>query len=121
MLPGRPDGGERLVLPAGGDADGQPVYWRKESPTQTPEDARMQEASGEVWGRAPRDGAFPAVQAYRGHLPHGVRGIEFTTPVRPDPGSPPGIAYWRGPRPGVRVEGEFAKLEAVVVTRNAQR
>ena len=48
------------------------------------------------------------VQAYRGPLPRGAKGVEFQTGVRPD--SPHGpIAEWSGPREGVRVENDFAK------------
>jgi hypothetical protein len=52
-------------------------------------------------GRTPRFGGFPKVQAYRGPLPDGTAGIEFTTDTPPDPQSPPGQASWSGPRPGV--------------------
>ena len=102
-----------------GDQPGGRVYHRLESPTQTPADAAQQEASGEIWGRAPQGSFIPAVQAYIGPLPPGARGIEFTTGVPVDPGSPPGQAYWRGPRAGVTVEDDFAKIR-VVVTRNGQ-
>src|SRR5947209_1015424 len=95
------------------------LYHRLESPTQTPETARQQEQSGEIWGRAPQQSSIPAVQAYVGPLPVGARGIEFYTDTPHDAGCPPRVAYWRGPRPGVRVEGGFAKIE-VVVTRNTQ-
>jgi len=78
----------------------------------------LQEQSGEVWGRAPSYGVQPEVKAYRGQLPSEARGIEFETDVPPD--SPYGpIATWRGPRDGVRVEGEFAKIRVTIV-RNAQ-
>jgi hypothetical protein len=61
----------------------------------------------------------PTVRAYRGSLPSGARGVEFTTEVFPN--SPYGpIARWSGPRPGVWVEEEFAKIR-VLVTRNTQR
>lgn len=102
-----------------GRAPGARVYHRLESPTQTPADAARQAASGELWGRPPRGSDIPAAQAYVGPLPPGARGTEFTTATPPDPGSPPGQAYWRGPRPGVRVEGGIAKI-AIVVTRQTQ-
>ena len=47
------------------------------------------------------------------------RGIEFETRVSPDRGSPPTVKYWRGPRRGVRVEGEFAKI-SVRIRKNTQ-
>ena len=46
-------------------------------------------------------GLFPKVKAYEGHLPEGRTGIEFYTPVEPDPGRVPGCPVWSGPRPGV--------------------
>ncbi len=100
-------------------------YHRRESPTQTPAIAARQEATGELWGGVPQFGSFPAVQAFRGPLPPGARGVEFVTAVPPDRGSPPSQAYWRGPRPGVVIEveadgREYAKIK-VVVTKNSQR
>jgi len=62
---------------------------------------------------------IPAVQAYTGPLPRGRRGIEFSTDIEPDSGSPPGQAYWRGPRVGVKVEGDFAKIKIRVI-KNTQ-
>ena len=97
-------------------------FYRAESPTQTVDTAKLQVASGEIWGRAPRGGAFPAVQAYVGPLPDGERGIEFYTETKPDgwPGSAmAGHVYWRGPREGVRVEDDFAKIR-VNITKNTQ-
>ena len=98
---------------------GARVYHRLESPTQTPTDAARQEASGELWGRAPFGSHIPKVKAYRGPLPAGKRGIEFVTDVPPDPGSTPKRAEWSGPRRGVVVEGDFAKIR-VVITKNTQ-
>ena len=98
----------------------QPVYHRRESPSQTPADAAQQEASSEIWGRPSIWSDIPKVKAYTGPLPENVRGIEFTTDVPPDPGNAPGRPEWSGPRPGVVVEEGFAKLRCVV-TRNNQR
>jgi hypothetical protein len=92
------------------------VYHRRKSPTQTYRVAQRQIESGELWGRAPRYGIIPAVKAYDGPLPEGVEGIEFTTEVLPDPGCAPGLPTWRGPRPGVRVQDGWAKIQ-VAVTR----
>lgn len=78
-------------------------YHRRGSSTQTEADAEVIRASGELRGRVPRYGAVPAVQAFEGALPDGAWGIEFTTPVPPDPTSLPGRPEWRGPRPGVVV------------------
>ncbi len=64
------------------------------------------------------------MQAYRGPLPEGARGIEFITHVPPDPNTPPETAYWRPTRPGVALMDvggfEYAVLSTVVVTRNTQ-
>jgi hypothetical protein len=98
-------------------------YFRRESPTQTKEDAIRQVKTGEIWGRPSRiGGAFPCVKAYRGSLPGGQRGIDFATPVAPDPdSSSPFEARWYYPKtPGVmqrtNTEGEeFAAIPAKVV------
>lgn len=95
-------------------------YYRVESPTQTAADAAQQEKTGEIWGRVPRRGAWPKVKAYVGRLPIGVRGLEFETDVAPDVGCPPGHAFWSGPRAGVVIDGDYAKIK-VRVMKNAQR
>jgi hypothetical protein len=59
----------------------------------------LQLLSGEIWGRTPRYGLSPAVQAYNGPLPDGRSGIEFWAFQAPD--SP-----W-GPRIHWRTLGEF--------------
>jgi len=82
-------------------------------------DAKNQEESGELWGKAPQGGAFPAAQAYPGALPAKRRGIEFTTEVEPDAGKPPGQAFWTGPRPGVEIAGDFAKIK-IKMSKNTQ-
>ncbi len=96
------------------------AYHRLESPTQTPKDARRQEQTSEVWGRSARGSGTPKVKAYVGHLPEGDRGIEFDTDIPPDAESAPGQAVWSGPRDGVTVEGDFAKIR-VRITKNTQR
>jgi hypothetical protein len=122
----QPDG---FYIPAwseqAGDLSREKVYHRRESPTQTPEVARLQEASGQIWGTCNRDhmggrSPFPSVDAFVGPLVDPQRGIEFVTDVPPDRETPPRLARWTGPRPGVRVEGDYAKIRAVV-TRNTQR
>lgn len=90
------------------------VYHRLKSPTQSPEDARMQTTSGELWGKGYRDQGFPSVQAYTGPLPPGRRGIEFTTPVPAAKNTPPGKATWYPGTPGVRVEDGYAKVPILV-------
>lgn len=92
-------------------------YHRRESSTQTPADAALQEATGELWGRAPRASYIPAVKAYLGPLPPGVRGIEFTADIEPDRGTGPYAARWTGPRAGVIVDEEFARIEVISNTQ----
>jgi hypothetical protein len=100
----------------------QPVptgpFNRWESDTQTREIAALQEASGEVWGRTPRGGLEPTVQAYIGPLKN-RRGIEFTTEIAPHPNASPFEARWYLTRtPGVLLrqkEGEdFACILAII-------
>jgi hypothetical protein len=78
------------------------VYHRRESPTQTPEIARLQEQTGEIWGSYDRDqmgglSPFPSVDAYVGPLVGQQRGIEFMTDIPPNRDTPPRIARWTGP------------------------
>ena len=73
----------------------------------------MQE-SGELWGKIPRGGMEPVVQAFAGPLGDKV-GVEFYSSVEPYRDTPPSIAEWRPGYEGVRVEGEFAKIPIRVV------
>lgn len=101
-------------------AAGRRRFHRLESSSQTAEIAARQTTSGELWGGVPRWGYLePVVQAYDGPLPEGRRGIEFETDVEPDVGGAPHLPTWRGPRPGVVVEGGYAKIR-VSVLRNTQ-
>lgn len=77
------------------------VYNRRESRTQTREDARKQESSGEIWGRTGFGRAYPSVKAVPG----------------PCPG--PSWVEWSGPREGVVIGGEFAKIK-VTIRKNSQ-
>lgn len=91
---------------------------RRETRWQTPAVAVKQVKSGEVWGRTPKFGLEPAVQAYTGKLP-GSRGIEFTTEIEPHPnGSPFEVRWYLTMTPGVleRCEGgeTFACITADV-------
>ena len=99
-----------------------PLYHRLESSTQTPEIAREQERSGEIWGRAARWSNIPSVKAYRHALPDAWRGIEFTTPVAPTPGrGSPYEARWYDGTPGVAMKThkseDFAVIKASVDNR----
>lgn len=91
------------------------VYHRRESPTQTVADALRQASSGEMWGYPARGSDIPKVKAFKGPLPTGARGVEFTTEVVPDQNCPPGIAYWSGPRAGVNVSDGRARIAVVVL------
>ncbi|HLX61738.1 MAG TPA: hypothetical protein VKX17_10695 [Planctomycetota bacterium] len=93
-------------------------FHRLETITQTPDDAKLQVASGEIWGRGYR-GSMPQVNAFRGSLPAGEKGIEFYTEVEPDKATVPMMARWTGPRDGVRVEDDFGKIK-VTITWNTQ-
>jgi hypothetical protein len=62
---------------------------------------------------------FLSVDAYVGPLRDGEKGIEFTTDVPPNGNTAPGLARWTGPRDGVIVEGNYAKIK-VRVTKNTQ-
>jgi hypothetical protein len=57
---------------------------------------------------------IPKVKAFKGPLPPGVAGYEFTTPVAPDPNANPRHpwATWSGTRPdiGPTEDGEMAKI-----------
>lgn len=69
---------------------------RRETDIQTPELAKEQVATGEVWGLTPSNGGMePTVQAYAGRLrlPH-KRGIEFTTDILPHPNASPFEVRW---------------------------
>lgn len=79
-------------------------------------------ASGELWGRAPRNcfsSVTPKAKAYRGPLPTDVSGFEFETEVAPDPGGVPRSPTWshydKKKRPGVEVEGDYAKIKVKVL------
>nr|WP_229267142.1 RHS repeat-associated core domain-containing protein [Leptospira sp. mild_001] len=98
-----------------------PIYHRLESDTQTAKTAKMQEQSGEIWGKEARGSNFKSVQAYTGPLPKGKRGVEFITAAKETPGSPPGKAKWVEGTPGVRPANnpDYVKIN-VRVTKNTQ-
>jgi hypothetical protein len=91
-------------------------YYRSDPPSVV----RKIVQSGELWGAAPR-GYFrsdiPKVKAYAGHLPKDVRGFEFETEVEPDSGGVPDKPTWSygRNRPGVIVEGEYARIRVNVL------
>ncbi len=95
-------------------------FHRLESDTQTAAIAVMQVASSEIWGRAPRGGRWPTVQAYPGAIPAGSRGIQFRTPIEPHSnGSPFEVRWYLGLTDGVEQRfdargEEFACIRATV-------
>jgi hypothetical protein len=92
-------------------------FCRWESETQTRQDALMQEKSGEVWGRAPRGGLEPTVQAYIGPLKN-RRGIEFITNTAPHPNASPFEARWYLTRtPGVVLRQKGGEDFACILAR----
>ncbi len=100
-------------------------YRREESDTQTPEDARLQEATGIMGGYAPfKLGGIASVKAYSGPLAPNQRGVEFMTIVPPFQGSVPGQPRWVAGQPGVTVvdtpRGDMATIP-VIILRNTQR
>lgn len=99
------------------------AYHRLAGPTQDARVAALQLASSEIWGR--RNGntyqaARPSVDAFAGPLADGARGIEFETDVPPDRGLPPYRARWTGPRPGVVIDGEWARMRVKII-RSTER
>jgi hypothetical protein len=92
----------------------RPVYHRFQS---AQDNAKMVE-TGKVGGRPRRNiysGGPPRVKAFIGPLPPGYSGIEFTTDIPPDRGSPPGEALWAEGTAGVEVLEEN-ELVAIAVT-----
>ena len=90
---------------------------------QSAADNELVESSGKLAGRAPRNIAqsmFPKVKAFIGSIEDERTGIEFTTDVEPDPGCPPGLAYWSEGRPGVEVleRNELVAIPVTIMRRN---
>jgi hypothetical protein len=90
------------------------TYHRLKSPTQTKEDAIKQQLSMEIEGLPERNisqSHIPKAKAYEGSLPIGAEGIEFNTEIEPDRGGRPGKPCWSGPRLGVTVDEDRARLK----------
>jgi WD40 repeat protein/HEAT repeat protein len=95
-----------------------PVYHRLESSSQTIEIAKLQEESLEIWGGVNKNHSgseIPIVKAHKGFLPKGSRGIEFTTNIPPDSGTPSTFAYWNGNREELTIKGDMAILKVLTV------
>lgn len=91
-------------------------FHRRESDTQTVAIAALQEASGEIWGRTPRYGMCPTVQAYAGPIVAPQRGVEFVTEIPPhDNGSPFEARWYLGVTPGVQERNSGGEQFACIV------
>ena len=97
-------------------------YHRLESPTQTRSDADLQVRTQMICGKGARQagGAFSpilSVTAFRGSLPAGERGIEFTTQIAPSyvQPFPGGLCLWRAGDHGVQLQAGLACI-AVTIT-----
>lgn len=91
-----------------------PFFRRSNERTQAANTMRKVLSSGELWGRPPRGSDIPAVKAYFGELPVGVKGFEFFSVVPPDqPWG--GVVYWRGRNDGsVVVDENWAKVVILI-------
>jgi hypothetical protein len=81
-------------------------------------------SEGRALGRAARWSNIPSVKAYRGPLPVGAEGIEFTTTVAPSPGDHPALVFWHKGTEGVLLsyeEGQEFAMIPVRVTRFVYR
>jgi hypothetical protein len=98
------------------------TFHRRESTTQTPEVARLQQESGELHGDIPQNGIETTPQAFKGPLKEGQRGIEFTTTADASGNPPKGFQNFRGAdvERFERADGkEMAKIN-IEVTKNTQ-
>lgn len=79
-----------------------------------------QVSTSEVWGALSMFGSyFPTVRAFRGPLPEGKDGIEFSTSVPPTRGSStPTEVYWKlhdeSPQVQSSDDGQFARISATI-------
>jgi hypothetical protein len=95
------------------------VYHRLESSSQTPEIAKLQENSLEIWGGSSYVSGIPSIRAFRGSLPEGKKGIEFKTDTPPDDSSFPemNLVYWSVGRSDVSLspDGKMAILKILTI------
>ncbi len=99
-------------------------FHRVESPTQPPERAAEQEATGVHTGTASHKGmGVVRINAYDGPLPDGQRGLEFYMPAKPTSVIPGGLVTWH---PGhsshctLSESGDVAQIP-ITVTKNTQK
>ncbi len=116
-----PDQPRDLIF-AGGTPPGRYGPFHRTGSTQDDQTTARQLRTGELWGRADRWSDMPSVDAYTGPLP-GWRshGVEFWTDVEPSPGTRSALARWLGPRPGVEIDGEWAKIRGRITRARLQR
>jgi len=106
-------------VPGAPNYERQPVYgpfFRRFSGTQDAGTARRQLFTGEIWGRVPRWGISPTVEAMPGPLPDNVAGIEFWAFQEPDRAVGP-RSHWSQAGPYVTIDKptETAKLSVAFV------
>ena len=96
------------------------VFHRNEATYQTVEDANLQIESQEMWGRTPKYGFTPTVQAWK---PLGIRQdrrIEFSTDAKPR-AETPFEAWWYKDDPDVQIrikDGETLACISVHISMN---
>jgi hypothetical protein len=79
-----------------------------------------QVSSREIWGTYSMYGSgIPTVRAFRGPLPAGKDGIEFSTSIPPTPNSStPTEVYWKlheqSPKVLPSKDGDFARISATI-------
>ena len=99
-------------------------FHRVESPTQPPERAAQQEATGMHTGTASHKGmGVVRINAYHGPLPDGQRGLEFFTPAKPTSVIPGGLVTWHpdhDPHCTLTDGGDVAQIP-ITVTKNTQK
>ncbi|WP_269766171.1 RHS repeat-associated core domain-containing protein, partial [Burkholderia ubonensis] len=99
-------------------------FHRVESPTQPPERAAQQEATGMHTGTASHKGmGVVRINAYDGPLPEGQRGLEFYTPAKPTSVIPGGLVTWHpghDPHCSLSESGDIAQIP-ITVTKNTQK
>lgn len=94
------------------------IYHRNESDTQTAQDAANQVATSEIWGRVPRNGILPTVQAYTQNGVRQDRRIEFSTDAKPRM-SPFEVRWYLGDAKVLKREKggeEFACIQVAIHT-----
>lgn len=93
------------------------TFHRRKSPTQSDSVALKQCVSQEIWGRTPRWGHVPTVEAYAGPIDTETKGVEFDTSVDPEPyGSPFQAKWYLGKTHGVEERKDSAGEQFACIT-----